>query len=50
LAFLNDFVSPLKLAFVGGDAAKRYADRYCGTWMNDTPTVAGELLEFWGID
>ena len=50
IALLQDFVSPFKLAFVGGDAAKRFAKSFDCTWIEDSPTVQNDLLAFWGID
>jgi hypothetical protein len=47
-ALLTDLVRPLKLAFVGGDVAKRLAAAYFGMWVKDTPAVNDELLAFWG--
>ena len=47
MALLNDLIRPLKLAFVGGDLAKRLATAYYGTWIEDTPSVSEDLLAFW---
>ena len=49
MALLNDLVTPLKLAFVGGDLAKRLATAYYGTWIEDTPSVHEDLLAFWDL-
>jgi hypothetical protein len=49
MALLNDLIRPLKLAFVGGDLAKRLATAYYGTWIEDTPSVSEDLLAFWGF-
>jgi hypothetical protein len=49
MALLNDLITPLKLAFVGGDTAKHLAEAYFGTWIEDTPSVNDELLAFWGF-
>jgi hypothetical protein len=48
MALLNDLITPCKLAFVGGDLAKRLATAYYGTWIEDTPSVNEDLLAFWG--
>ena len=49
MALLNDMIRPLKLAFVGGDLAKRLATAYDGTWIEDTPSAIEDLLAFWGF-
>jgi hypothetical protein len=49
LALLTDLVRPLKLSFIGGDVAKRLAEAYFGSWIEDTPMVNDDLLAFWGI-
>ena len=49
MALLNDLIRPLKLAFVGGDLAKRLATAYDGTWIEDTPSAIEDLLVFWGF-
>jgi len=48
MALLTDLITPCKLAFVGGDLAKRLATAYYGTWIEDTPSVNEDLLAFWG--
>ena len=48
MALLNDLISPCKLAFVGGDLAKRLATAYYATWIEDTESVNEDLLAFWG--
>jgi hypothetical protein len=47
MELLNDMIRPLKLAFVGGDLAKRLATAYDGTWIEDTPSAIEDLLAFW---
>jgi hypothetical protein len=47
MALLNDLITPCKLAFVGGDLAKRLATAYSETWVEDTPSVNEDLLAFW---
>jgi hypothetical protein len=49
MALLMDMVTPCKLAFVGGDLARRLASGYYGTWIEDTPSVNEDLLAFWGL-
>lgn len=49
MTLLTDLVVPCKLAFVGGDRAKAFADQYGGVWIADGPDAEGELLRFWGI-
>jgi hypothetical protein len=49
MTLLNDLIRPLKLAFVGGDLAKRLATAYYGTWIEHTPSVNEDLLAFWGF-
>ena len=49
MALLNDMIRPLKLAFVGGDLAKRLATAYDGTWIEDTSSAIEDLLAFWGF-
>ena len=46
MALLNDLITPCKLAFVGGDLAKRLAAAYYGTWIEDTPSVNEDCLRF----
>ena len=48
MALLNALIIPCKLAFVGGDLAKRLATAYYGTWIEDTPSAIEDLLAFWG--
>jgi hypothetical protein len=48
-ALLNDLHCPVKLAFVGGELAKRLAKAYSGTWIEDTPSVNDDLLAFWEV-
>jgi hypothetical protein len=49
MALLNDLETPCKLAFVGGDLAKRFATAYYGTWIENTPSVSEDLLAIWGF-
>jgi hypothetical protein len=49
MALLNNMETPCKLAFVGGDRAKAFADQYGGTWIQDGPDLEADLLRFWGI-
>ena len=49
MALLNDLVSEIKAAYVGGAVAKILADGYMGTWIQDTPAVNQDLLQFWGF-
>ena len=49
LAFLNDLIRPLKLAFVGGERAKEFDGHYGGVWIADSATVEKDLLRFWGL-
>ena len=49
MALLNDMIRPLKLAFVGGDLAKRLATAYYGMWIEDTSSAIEDLLAFWGF-
>jgi len=48
MALLNDFVTPLKLAFVGGEEARHFAELYHGTWIEDGPTAVSDVLRYWG--
>ena len=49
MALLNDLITPLKLAFVGGDAPKTFAKEYGGVWIADGPDAEGELLRLWDL-
>ena len=49
MALLNDLHCPVKLAFVGGELAKRLATAYSGTWIEDTSSVNDDLLAFWEV-
>jgi hypothetical protein len=49
MALLNDLVTPLKLAFVGGDDAKQLDGQYGGVWIADSPTVEQDLEGLWGL-
>jgi hypothetical protein len=49
MALLNDLVVPCKLAFVGGDRAKAFADQYGGTWIQDGPDLEADLQRVWGL-
>lgn len=49
MALLNDLITPLALAFVGGVEAKPFDGQYGGVWMPDGNKVEGELLRFWGL-
>jgi hypothetical protein len=49
MALLNDLIRPLKLAFVGGDLAKRLATAYYGTWILRTRHLSTKIcLRFGG--
>jgi len=49
MALLNDLVVPCKLAFVGGDRAKAFADQYGGVWIQGGPDLEADLIRFWGL-
>jgi hypothetical protein len=49
MALLNDLITPLKLAFVGGDEAKTFANEYGGVWIPDGPTVEADVRRFWDL-
>ena len=49
MALLTDLVVPCKLAFVGGDRAKAFADQYGGTWIQDGPDLEADLQRVWGL-
>jgi hypothetical protein len=49
MALLNDLVSEIKAAYVGGPVAKLLAEGYRGMWIQDTPAVNQDLLQFWGF-
>jgi hypothetical protein len=46
-ALLEDLHCYRTVVFVGGEAAKREAEAYGVVWIEDTPAVNEELLEFW---
>jgi hypothetical protein len=49
MALLNDLVTPLKLAFVGGEDAKEFDGQYEGLWIEDRPNVEADLLRYWHL-
>ena len=49
MALLNNLETPLKLAFVGGDAARTFAKEYGGVWIADGPDAEGDLLRWWDL-
>jgi hypothetical protein len=49
MTLLNDLVVPINLVFVGGVEAKRLADLYHGTWIENGPTAIADILRCWGI-
>ena len=46
MALLNDLVTPIQLAFVGGEDARRFAELYNGTWIEDGSAAEEELRRF----
>lgn len=46
-ALLTDLVAPCRLAFVGGEDARRLAGLYGGMWIMDSPAVEGDLAGLW---
>ena len=49
MALLNDLITPLKLAFVGGDDAKQFDGQYGGVWLPDRPNVEEDLCRIWEL-
>lgn len=47
MALLNDLVVPLKLVFVGGEEARRFAELYHADWIESGPTAVGNILRMW---
>jgi hypothetical protein len=41
--------TPLKLAFVGGDAARTFAKEYGGVWVADGPMPKALCCDFWDL-
>jgi hypothetical protein len=49
MALLNDLVTPLKLACVGSEDGRRFAEMYNGTWVEEGPSAVADVLRHWGI-
>jgi len=47
MVLLDYLHSSLKLAFVGGDQAKKLAEGYGATWIRETTTTTEDLLRYW---
>ena len=50
MGLLSDLVCPVALAFIGGEDAKRFAEMYHGTWIEDGPSAEEDLMRFWGLN
>jgi hypothetical protein len=49
MALLNDLETPLKLAFMGGNAARILAKEYGGVSIADGPSAEVDLLRLWDL-
>ena len=47
MALLDHMHCPCTIVFVGGDEARREADDYRVTWIEDMPSAADALINFW---
>lgn len=47
MALLDHFHCWSTVVFIGGDLARQEAASYHITWLADSPSVNGDLMEFW---